>query len=871
MSPSRPRWRRWAAAVAVFLVGAPLAYHVARTYAGPAYQQWREARLTRMAQGFIAKGDFDDALLTVRQALRKDQRSVVLWRLAAAAAQGRDSPEAVYYQSNVVRLEPTLANRLALIRLALRYDDERDAIDAIEAVDASGRQSAEFHRLAARAYEAAGRMVAAKLHLYSLLSLEPRNDTARLDLLKIELSEDAADRRPELRTQAEAISHVPELRVRALTVLLRDALHTGRADRAVWLAGELEAAPKLTGKERVLMLAGLAKGDPARAAAYRRQLRADFAREPDAVVALVDYDREQGPTAEATRWFDALPAETKANVAVQEAIARAYLAWGDWARLDRAIAGAQWGKREFMRNAFLAYAARKTGRLAEAESYWRLAVIRAGDSARSTTELLAVVGRWGWQSEQYDLVWKLFALMPRDPSISRQLLAWERAQGHTANLNRIFARQLEYAPDDPMLRNNFAYSSMLLDANLTRAFELARQDAEADPKNPYYVTTESLALYKQNRPAEALALLGRLGPVALSTPERTVLRALYHAATGDAATAADLLAEVKGADLLPEERGLAEYAASEVVRLRGERGEDEKLLALGERGAIDRNRGWLRIMPESIRQGATTDMRTSDSLLAVGDLAGLAAQLRRSSWPDCEHLRFALTAYACRERGDDNGAQSYWRSAVAATGGDQEKLQELETLASHWRWRPEKMDVLNRIFAIDPSDPGTFKELMTYYRGAGRTAELVAVLDSYLSTHPLDEDRRAGFAYYCMLSGLDISRAYVAAREIYQADPNATERRLVYAFALWKQHRPREAWNLVEQLGPDPASLVPAALVRAAVLADMDRRQDAARMLQQFDRSNALPEEADLATMLVSRIKDEKQVSRLNQTEAVLR
>ena len=85
-SPTRFRFRRWLIVAVVLLVGLPTGYFVARQYAWPAYKTWREAKLERMTQDFMTKGDFDNALLTARQALRNNQRSLPHWRLAAAAA-----------------------------------------------------------------------------------------------------------------------------------------------------------------------------------------------------------------------------------------------------------------------------------------------------------------------------------------------------------------------------------------------------------------------------------------------------------------------------------------------------------------------------------------------------------------------------------------------------------------------------------------------------------------------------------------------------------------------------------------------------------------------------------------------------------------
>jgi hypothetical protein len=863
MNPaSGSRLRRWLIIVVIALIALPAGYYVARHHAWPAYKSWREAKLERMTQEFMAKGDFDNALLTARQALRKNQRSIALWRLAAAASKAKGSTDVIYYQRNVAQLDHTVASQLELIRLALKHGAYRDALDAIDNINPEAKKNIEFHRLAAQAYLTLGRPVSAKLHLNSLISLQPDDQKARLDLAEIELGEDAEGKNTALRQEIIALSRSDGLRMRALEMLLKDAINRDDKSRALELAGQLRGQPNLESEQRVLVLTGLTAGGSAEANEYRHTLQKELSDDPKAVVALVRFYRHSGPQIEARKWFDSLSPEVRKDTRVQEAIAEAFLEWKEWMRLDQALAGGQWKDREFMRHAFTAYSARKTGRLADAGNAWRLAVIQAGDSTRATSELLALVARWGWQTEQYDLVWKLFALMPRNESISRQLIAWEYQQGHTANLNRIYARLMEFSGDDRMLKNNFAYSSLLLDANLSKAYEVARLNLQAEPENPYFITTQAFALYKQSRPAAALNLLETIRPSALSSPERMMFRALFRASSGDAAGAADLLDGVKISGFLPEERRLAARAASEVARLDRERGENLRLHALDTSGEIDRNKGWLKILPGVA--GPTLEMQTANSLYAMGDLDGLGAQLRKGGWGDYEHLRLALIAYVSRGRGDAGGARSYWRTALGSAVGDAVKLRQLGELAANWKWRTEQIAVVSKVFEIDPSNREAFSELMTYWRGEGRTAELVSVLSAYLSAHPGDQEQLCGLAYYSMLSGLNVSRAYVTAQESYRAAPTDPNRQLVYAFALWKQRRPQEAWELLEKVEGGPGALVPAALLRAAVLADMERRADAADALKAFDASKALPEEASLATIVASKVRSDARVSRVN-------
>ena len=172
--------------------------------------------------------------------------------------------------------------------------------------------------------------------------------------------------------------------------------------------------------------------------------------------------------------------------------------------------------------------------------------------------------------------------------------------------------------------------------------------------------------------------------------------------------------------------------------------------------------------------------------------------------------------------------------------------------------------MLSMVFEINPSNRDAFDLLMAYYRGEGRTAELVSILTAHLSANPDDVNQRCGLAYYSMLSGLNVARAYVTAHEVYRAAPEDHRRRLVYAFALWKQRRPEEAWDVLKNMKAEELELVPTPLLRAAVLADMERSADAADELKAFDASKALPEEANLATVVASKVRADTRVSKAN-------
>ena len=837
------------AAIAIVCVGG---YYGARHVAWPAYRGWREARLNRMARKFLAEGNVSDALITVRRNLRANQSNLETWRLAVEVAKAKDSPEAIGFLDHIVKAGGTLAERLELVRLALHYGYVRQAVDALDGAGAEARDSADFHALAAEAYRRVGRLAAAKLELYSLVALRPHDGAAQLSLAQAEFNDDRDHPDLALRAKVEQLAEDPALHVRALALLLDDALARHAAEDAAKFAERLEPDTQTTAQE-LQVLAGFELGAPDHVAAYRKKLDGELARDPDGAAEFVRYLTAHHRLAEAQRWFAALPDQTRAAPAPAQALGEALFAAKDWAALGAHLDAYAWGDHDYLRQAFIAYVDRQTGHPADAQEAWKFASAKAGDSIPKLADLVTRASDWGWNDDAAELLRRVFNLMPRNESVRNQLIAWERMHGNTIGLNRVFARVVEVEPDNRDAKNNLAYTSLLLGTNLARAYGLARELHAAEPDNPFYATTESLALYKQGKPDDALALLAKLPPAALSGPERAVLRALYEAAAGDTAQAQGLLAGIARARLLPEESALATQAGDLIAGQTEAHDTRQRLLAQREKNREAGRHGWLHLLPDAGGE-VPAPLQSADTLFAADDLQGLNAFLHGGNWGPNEPLRFALLAYVDRKESDAVAAREDWRLAVSSAGGDLRQLNNLIALATAWEWRDERMDALDRRFARDASDPAQLAELVEYYRAAGRTADMARVLGVFVDTQPATPAQQGAFAYYSMLCNQNLTRAYVVAQKSYQDAPDQPGLRAIYAFSLWKQQRYDEAWTLLDRAQAADGSIVPLPLLQAAVLADLKRAADAVQYLNGYERKDPLPEETSLAASLRRRL-----------------
>jgi len=848
MKPPASRTKRWllGGLLAAVLLGA--GFTGARHYAWPAVKAWRVQRMNRDARAFLAAGDLSNALLAARRSLQSSTHNAEAWHIAAAAAKGRESTDAVSYQDGLCREEPTLENRLELIRLALHFDVPGYALAALKAVTTTARENPEFHRLAARVYVRTGQPLLAKFQLLALTELEPADHTAQLDLAEIELAADPTGKDQALRARVLELSDQPGLQVRALTLLLRENVArqvTAGTDEVV---RRLQRVPDLDVPGRLLVIEGLfLLGRPA-AATSLALLQAEVASRPRDAARVLEFMTRTGRAAMAAPWAATLPAATRQDEDVQHMVAEALLALHDAPALEALLRGGNWPRGEYLRQALLAHAYRDEQRSADFAAAWNLALIGAGSDLRQTTALLARADEWRWVNERHDVVWKLFALMPTNESVQQVLTIWERHQGNTANLNRLFARVVEFQPGSVAL-NNLAYTSLLLDTNIARAGLIAADLAKADPKNPYYATTYALALYKQGHAAEALARLDGLTATERTDPVRMLIRTLCLAALGQATPASDLLNNVVLAGMLPEEKRLADGVATEIARLDRVQGNRTRLLAFHrgqeqQSGAV----GWLALVAATTRSTATTDMQLADSLYAAPDWAGLRELLRGTRWKDREYLRSALLAYVLRQDGDLLQSRQAWGQALAIADRDMARLRDLRALVTQWQWAPERLETLNLIFEGDPADHLLLTNLLGTYRDAGRTADLERVLRLYVGSNTDPTDEAVAQAYYSLLLDTNIARAHVVARNAFEAMPADPVRRIVYAFSLWKQHRAAEAMPLLAEMKSGTVSeLVPVPLLRATIQAQMGARDEAEASLAQFRPESALPEEVSLA------------------------
>jgi hypothetical protein len=263
--------------------------------------------------------------------------------------------------------------------------------------------------------------------------------------------------------------------------------------------------------------------------------------------------------AEATlHWLTNLPAKLQATMPVPLAIGDALVAQRDWPRLENLLAGKNWEQLDFVRLAWLTRAAWEKKRTQAAEAHWRLALRQAEDRLGPLTWLLSMAKQSGQPPDQ--VLWRIVRKFPKERWAWLELHRFYAAAGTTSGLNLLYSELATYEPNNFVAKNNFAATSMLLNKNLAKAHETARELYTQNPDDSVMASTYAFSQHLQGHTREGLAALEKFPATALETPVLALYYGVLLAADGQTNRATKFLELAQTSALLPEERNLARLA-----------------------------------------------------------------------------------------------------------------------------------------------------------------------------------------------------------------------------------------------------------------------------------------------------------------------
>ena len=321
------------------------------------------------------------------------------------------------------------------------------------------------------------------------------------------------------------------------------------------VADAVEANPKAEAKHLLFAMDLRLLVDPSRKAELIAKAESKFADSDDNLEALTAwlYGKE-----EYKKVLSHLPPEVashRRSLFLQSLDAQAALS--QWKEVADAIESAHFALDRVTAEMYLARCAKELGQKASSDGHWQAAI----DAANGNAQKLALVGDYAEKAGNTAIAKAAFqaAVEARGdflPAFQR-LLTIAQAEQNTVELNTILRRMSVQWPDEAAVRNDLAYTNLLLYKDTAQSTRIAEElFAKESASLPHRITL-SLARQRAGMTEEAVSLLqnltGNFGP--LEGRKRAVHAAALWSA-GQKVEAKTVLSEVKLESLLPEEQTL---------------------------------------------------------------------------------------------------------------------------------------------------------------------------------------------------------------------------------------------------------------------------------------------------------------------------
>jgi thioredoxin-like negative regulator of GroEL len=532
-----------------------------------AFHAWQVRRLLAEANALTNEGDYKHASLDAQRALALSPENVDAMRVIARSAESAGLRSAIEFWRRVTELSKNSEGDVtSWARCAIRFGDALSASKALDAMPAPEKGTADYHALRSDVALIRHDLAEYEKELLEAKRIDPQNKKYHLALATVHLAaNDVATHEVGVRELLD-LGDDEFFRRDAIHRLAHDALRRNQITSALEYARKLDNLPGRDFSDRLLLLSILKVAGDAGAQSVLEQLKKDASRDATKIGALVGWMNSQKMSVEAVGWIKMLPATILAKRTVPLNVAEAFVATSDWDGLRKFCAETKWDALDYMRNALAARALRESGQVQESSQQWNEAVAKISGRSEQILGLAELARKWGWQNQALDLWW----LAAKDPvnaeKTLRLLYDYYASRRDTQELYRVLLHLEKARPTDPVVRNNLAQISLLLNLNADRAYRLAREVSEQEPKNPDYAATYAFSLYLQGNMKRALQVLAGFSEVELERPQIAAYYGVMLASNGDFARAAKFLDLSEKANLLPEEKKLVEKAKLTVAQ-----------------------------------------------------------------------------------------------------------------------------------------------------------------------------------------------------------------------------------------------------------------------------------------------------------------
>ncbi len=520
------------------------------------YRHFKEKHGVAQAREFFAKGDYRNALLSVRQAWLLNTNNVEACFIMAELDDAAHSPATLDWCQRLVKLSPAISNKLFLASAGLRYQSPPYPLTSqvLDDLSTSAASLPDFHIVSAELDLGLHRMADAETHFEAACRLVPTNRLFELNLAVIRLGSTNTADAEAARAKLKQFSTDTTLALPALRSLIADRLLQHDASGALDYSTQLLANAQATLNDRLQNLGILKQLQSPALATQLNALQRDAATNAVMAAQTASWMEVNGFLSEAAGWLNTLSTNIQAQTPVRLAFVDCYLNSTNWQGLRNLTSSGDWGEIDFLRLAFLSRTWSELGEPVVADGNWRSAVSLAGERLGAMTALLELANRWQLPREREDLLWRILQRYPDARWAQDSLERIYFDAGNTAALYQLYTKLLPRSPQNAALKNNLACTALLLKTNLIQANLWAAEAYAQAPTNADVVATYAYALHLRGRNQEGLDALQKLKPEQLEQRSVALYYGVLLCATGKAGDAAPYLqiARTKG-QLLPEE------------------------------------------------------------------------------------------------------------------------------------------------------------------------------------------------------------------------------------------------------------------------------------------------------------------------------
>ncbi len=324
---------------------------------------------------------------------------------------------------------------------------------------------------------------------------------------------------------------------------------------AITIADELDANPKAQTKHYLFAMELRLLINPLEKEKFVTQAEEKFSGNDDDLEALTSWLYGKGEFRKILHLLTPEVASHRRSLFLQSLDTMA--AMGDWKKVADSINTAAFSLDRVTAEMYLARCSKELGEKAGTENHWNAAI----EASNGNSQLLLQVADYAEKSGNIAIAKKAYlaavdARADLLPAFQR-LLIMAQSESDTTALNSLLKRMAIQWPDEAAVKNDLAYTNLLLKQEIEESTRVAEELFTKQPQSLPHRITLSLARLRAGNKAEAVALLdklaGDLGPLAA---RKSVVSAAALWANGQQTEAKAALDGVNREQLFPEEREL---------------------------------------------------------------------------------------------------------------------------------------------------------------------------------------------------------------------------------------------------------------------------------------------------------------------------